>query len=159
MARCRTHKIPWLTTQIILVRAPSKQTLRHGPFALPRGRFETLLGNLQGPSPGQKRMFTLFSNCPNFEFGCLRYSGPGLLPREGPGQGARQLKKCFSTRNSRRRPSGRRAARARPPNRLARRPLGGRREFRGEALFQPALRAGRRAPSPGPCRGRSPGPE
>jgi hypothetical protein len=31
LARCRTHKIPWLTTQIILVRAPSKQTLRQ-PF-------------------------------------------------------------------------------------------------------------------------------
>ena len=30
MARCRTHKIPWLTTQIISVRAPSEQTLRHG---------------------------------------------------------------------------------------------------------------------------------
>ena len=35
---CRTPEIPWLTTQIISVRAPSEQTLRHGPPALPRGR-------------------------------------------------------------------------------------------------------------------------
>ena len=41
-AACRPPEIPWLTTQIISVRAPSEQTLRHGPPALPRGRFETL---------------------------------------------------------------------------------------------------------------------
>ena len=35
---CRPPEIPWLTTQIISVRAPSEQTLRHGPPALPRGR-------------------------------------------------------------------------------------------------------------------------
>jgi hypothetical protein len=34
----RPPEIPWLTTQIISVRAPSEQTLRHGPPALPRGR-------------------------------------------------------------------------------------------------------------------------
>ena len=37
MLACRPPEIPWLTTQIISVRAPSEQTLRHGPFALPRG--------------------------------------------------------------------------------------------------------------------------
>ena len=36
---CRPPEIPWLTTQIISVRAPSKQTVRHGPSALPRGRW------------------------------------------------------------------------------------------------------------------------
>ena len=34
-----------------------------------------------------------------------------------------------------------RAARARPPNELARRPLGGRRDFRGGALFGACLQA------------------
>ena len=32
MLACRPPEIPWLTTQIISVRAPSEQTLRHGPF-------------------------------------------------------------------------------------------------------------------------------
>ena len=32
MLACRPPEIPWLTTQIISVRAPSEQTLRHGLF-------------------------------------------------------------------------------------------------------------------------------
>ena len=32
MLACRPPEIPWLTTQIISVRAPSEQTVRHGPF-------------------------------------------------------------------------------------------------------------------------------
>ena len=53
-------------------------------------------------------------------------------PAEGPGPGARRP------------PSGRRANLLGGLARAARRPLGGRREFRGEALF--ALRDGARCP-------------
>ena len=52
MARCRTHKIPWLTTQIILVRAPSKQTRRQPFCAAARPRRPS------GPSAAWRRRFT-----------------------------------------------------------------------------------------------------
>ena len=52
LAPCRTHKIPWLTTQIILVRAPSKQTRRQPFCAAARPRRPS------GPSAAWRRRFT-----------------------------------------------------------------------------------------------------